>query len=673
MTGNASILLVLLATLVGWNAACAADYYVAQEDPQANDGNPGSRERPFKTLAKACEVATAGDTVHIGQGVYREALIPKHSGEKGKPIVFQASGNELVVIKGSKVLAGLEREGPLWVKRPWTRANYWEDWMKENSVAPFGSSARQDEVFANEQPLHWVPSRKELKPGCFVWRAAAQGGELVIYPPADTTDLGMALVEIPVLANVLGAWEGDPGGIADVRDLRRNQPQHEWARREWPEIHYIHIKGLRFRHAAHTLNRAGVRLDGDHWLLEDCVVEYMNANGIVACGDYGVVRRCVASHNGQSGLGCGPGTGNLFEEVTTLYNNRKLFSIDWGGAGNKLCQTRGNTVRGLVSAFNYGSGLWHDIDCRNTVVEDCLAIGNRPVNAGFFYEISSDAVFRRNVSFANYGRGGEFYGCGFVLSASGKTVVEDNVVIGGSGGISVGNADRDEACPVVQNTIQRNLVVEPELAALCVERGKKHDPTAPEANNRFLENTFLVGGGDSRLAFGSRRFTSARALDAAAANARDNRSVSALTQLDKASAERLNEALKRVLNALRVAEPRVNVRASSVRLEGIWHLDKPGKATGYWLKADKAHYLLLDVAAPGEIRLTGSGTPVLWDFPVLRLPVRAPLARVGEALTAKVEGPCALVAGLEDDARPVAGVPWIFDHENHHQQKSALT
>jgi len=122
-------------------------------------------------------------------------------------------------------LSGLERESPhVWVKRPWTRANYWEDWMKDDSVAPSGSSARIDQVFVNEEPLQWVPSRVELKPGCFVWRGAAQGGELVICPQADITDLGAAQVEIPVLGNVLGAWEGDPEGLADVRDLRRNQP-----------------------------------------------------------------------------------------------------------------------------------------------------------------------------------------------------------------------------------------------------------------------------------------------------------------------------------------------------------------------------------------------------------------------------------------------------------------
>jgi len=175
---GAPVLLVPLALVGCANTGSATDYYVAQQDAQASDADPGSPERPFRTLDKACEVATAGDTVYVRQGVYREALIPKHFGEQGKPIVFQAYGTDAVTIKGSEVLIGLEKEGPnLWVKRPWTRGNYWEDWMREISVAPYGRSARIDEVFINEQPLEWVPSRAELKAGCFVWKGADQGGE----------------------------------------------------------------------------------------------------------------------------------------------------------------------------------------------------------------------------------------------------------------------------------------------------------------------------------------------------------------------------------------------------------------------------------------------------------------------------------------------------------------
>jgi hypothetical protein len=205
----------------------------------------------------------------------------------------------------------------------------------------------------------------------------------------------------------------------------------------------------------------------------------------------------------------------------------------------------------------------------------------------------------------------------------------------------------------VGNTIQRNLVIEPELAALCVESARR-DPTAPEANNRFLQNTFLVSGADSRLAFGSRRFASADALDAAAANAQGNRSPSDLTELDTATTDRLNKAFERVLDALNMVDERLSVRASNARLEAIWHLEGPGKATGYWIRAEGERYLLLDVAAPTEVRLAGSGTPVLWDFPVLRAPVSTPLTRAGEALTAHVEGPCALIVGLGDDASPAS-------------------
>ncbi len=91
---EALVLLVLLAVVDGPNAGCAMSYYVAQRDAWARDANPGTRERPLKTLAKVCEVATAGDTVYIRQGVYREALVPKHSGARGKPIVFQAYAND---------------------------------------------------------------------------------------------------------------------------------------------------------------------------------------------------------------------------------------------------------------------------------------------------------------------------------------------------------------------------------------------------------------------------------------------------------------------------------------------------------------------------------------------------------------------------------------------------
>ncbi|MGD9518165.1 MAG: DUF5123 domain-containing protein, partial [Armatimonadota bacterium] len=50
------------------------EYYVAAEDPRADDDNDGSRTSPWKTLCGAAEVIQPGDTVWIRGGVYRETV-----------------------------------------------------------------------------------------------------------------------------------------------------------------------------------------------------------------------------------------------------------------------------------------------------------------------------------------------------------------------------------------------------------------------------------------------------------------------------------------------------------------------------------------------------------------------------------------------------------------------
>ena len=52
-------------------AACvvfAETYFAA---PDGSDSNPGTMERPFGSLRKGCEEASAGDTVYFRGGTYR--------------------------------------------------------------------------------------------------------------------------------------------------------------------------------------------------------------------------------------------------------------------------------------------------------------------------------------------------------------------------------------------------------------------------------------------------------------------------------------------------------------------------------------------------------------------------------------------------------------------------
>lgn len=99
-----AVRVVLLAFGIGPLAAVgeAAEYHVS---PQGADSAVGSSVAPWKTLAKACQQAGAGDTIFVHAGVYRETLAPQRSGEPGQPIRFQAAAGEQPVISGADLLA----------------------------------------------------------------------------------------------------------------------------------------------------------------------------------------------------------------------------------------------------------------------------------------------------------------------------------------------------------------------------------------------------------------------------------------------------------------------------------------------------------------------------------------------------------------------------------------
>ena len=95
-------------------------YHVAQT-ATASDNNPGTLEMPFRTICKAGEVVTAGDTVIVHNGTYRETVTVKNNGQPTKPIVFKAAEGEEVVISALDVIDGFgEYEDGIYVASyPW--------------------------------------------------------------------------------------------------------------------------------------------------------------------------------------------------------------------------------------------------------------------------------------------------------------------------------------------------------------------------------------------------------------------------------------------------------------------------------------------------------------------------------------------------------------------------
>ncbi len=80
--------------------ARAASYVVDQAAPGAADTNPGTEEKPFKTLQHAAGMAGPGDMVFVMAGQYDERLKVRTSGAEGRPITLRAMPRRSVVVGG---------------------------------------------------------------------------------------------------------------------------------------------------------------------------------------------------------------------------------------------------------------------------------------------------------------------------------------------------------------------------------------------------------------------------------------------------------------------------------------------------------------------------------------------------------------------------------------------
>lgn len=129
MTFNRIALPLLLGMLLG-APAHAAEFYVA---PAGNDSSPGTKEKPFATVARARDAVRSlrGDartklavTVFLRQGTHFLAetlrLGPADSGEENCRIVYTSYPGERAVLSGGRPITGLKETRDACGRRRWT-------------------------------------------------------------------------------------------------------------------------------------------------------------------------------------------------------------------------------------------------------------------------------------------------------------------------------------------------------------------------------------------------------------------------------------------------------------------------------------------------------------------------------------------------------------------------
>ena len=361
-------------------------YHVAQRHPKASDKNPGTKDRPFKTIGRAAEILEPGQKAIVHKGVYRERVAPARGGTSpSRMIAYEAAAGEDVIITGAEVW-----EAPL---RPSEGYNFWRKgpnakvWMGDLPV----------EKFAGYNPFS-IDNMTDQLEGYFerllpehINRFLLRRGALF----ADGRPLSQVL-HFDELAGSDGAfWVDGPGERIHFRmpgDADPGKARFEITAREQvfaPKIYnlgYIKVSGFRMERAADGVPVPQRSLlsatRGHHWIIERNRLRWANAGGMDigaqswtagAFDEAGrhVVRGNMVADCGACGI-CGAGgvTGSLIEDNII----ERIGALDVEriseNAGLKFHEAEDVLIRRNVFRRIKGAcGLWLDVlnkNCRLT-------------------------------------------------------------------------------------------------------------------------------------------------------------------------------------------------------------------------------------------------------------------------------------------------------------------
>jgi len=378
-------------------------YHVAGRNPRASDANPGTEEKPWKTMGRAAEVLEPGEKVVVHEGVYRECVSPRRGGNGlDSMIAYEAAKGENVVVSGAVE----------W--KPQCRPS--SGWGRSQAAKTLWMADLPAEAFVGYNP--------------FLARNIHE--EFVIYRNLDDTPKyllrrGMVFVDGRPLKQVFryaelagqeGAfWVEEPGLRIHFRlpgDAEPGKAAFEVTAREQvfaPRergLGYIRVSGFQFERAADGVpvpQRAMLSTSrGHHWIIENNRLRWANACGIdVGNQDwkaspptqYGrhILRRNRVSDCGVCGIaGCSAVDGTLVEDNLVERVGGLDIERMWEVAGLKFHTAKGvlirrNTFRDLHRA----AGVWLDY-----LNENCRVTGNvftniSSANGALFVEVSHAA------------------------------------------------------------------------------------------------------------------------------------------------------------------------------------------------------------------------------------------------------------------------------------------
>ncbi|MGD8237667.1 MAG: right-handed parallel beta-helix repeat-containing protein [Armatimonadota bacterium] len=479
-------------------------YHVDQSHPAASDENPGTQNRPLRTISRAAQVLQPGERVLIASGTYRERVRPARGGSgPGAMISYEAAPGAEVVLKGSRVLPG-----------------QWQRSVHEGQAGPDGlwMVKLPEGAFPDESPFREVNLTDEQIDRCMPWAVPIKGQPVFALRRGLLFQDGERLAQVneyDQLAGTAGTYWVEQGGLTvHCRPLANADPNDTtmeftaqgflFAPDEYG-LGYIRVKGITLEHSGNCFPRpqqgALSTQRGHHWIIEDCTVQQVNAIGIdigdqfdtggprLAEGGQHIVRRNTITDCGIGGL-----EGKQIER--TLIEDNVIRRCGWHDilriyetGGIKVhCTTSTLIRRNLITDTTGAPGIWMDYTNANSRCTRNVILNADSPNGGIFMEASQEPnLVDHNIVVGSRGNGIYQHDCD-------ELIIAHNLVAHcGDAGIRMricrGRKVRGRLTTARRNTITGNIIMDAR-SMLAIS-----DP-----DNRSDHNVFVPGRG----AFGLR-------------------------------------------------------------------------------------------------------------------------------------------------------------------------
>ncbi|WP_218082081.1 right-handed parallel beta-helix repeat-containing protein [Anthocerotibacter panamensis] len=370
-------------------------YYVAQNDPNARDSNPGTQGLPWKTISRASSVLNPGDAVIVRRGVYREQITPRVGGtDAAHRVTYAAYTGEQVVVEGADVVTDWTKSGNTW-RTPWTLSLPVDAGLIRQAYA---TVQRREMVIVDGKVLRPVSSQGAVVPGTFYVQGSMSAPTAIYMRTFNDSAPSGHIVELAKRTPLFNPKSGTG-----------------WYR----------VINFTFRHAPNAIQRGAVVSGATGGLFEENVVEWNNAVGIHTDGGNHVFRGNSADDNGQMGWG-GVCDNCLLDYNEAMRNNWKGYQVGWESGGGKFSRSQNLTIRNHLAGDNQGPGIWLDVYDDHDVIEQSEVYRN--YMAGIMLEYyTHDILVRNNVVWGN--RFYEYTGAGILTQAAyGNTIVNNTIV-----------------------------------------------------------------------------------------------------------------------------------------------------------------------------------------------------------------------------------------------------